>query len=184
MQLDKESLRTLLCEAECIVNSRPIARSITQEDQPLTPNQLLTMKLRVLMPPPGELQRNDVYLTKRWKRVQYLANCFWEQWRKCDLLSLQERQKWSKTRRNVRKGDIVLLKDDNVARNHWKSARVEEANADEDGLVRNVKVVVSDACLSQKGERQRNPSVLERPIQKIVVIMKSEEYEGDSPPKS
>lgn len=79
-QLDEESLRALHCEAECIVNSHPISRLSTQEDEPLTPNQLLSMKSRVLMPPPGEFQRNDVYLTKRWKRVQYLANCFWEQW--------------------------------------------------------------------------------------------------------
>lgn len=183
-QLDEESLRTLLCEAECIVNSRPIVRSSNPEDEPLTPNHILTMKSRVLMPPPGEFQRNDVYLTKRWKRVQYLANCFWEQWRKRYLMSLQERQKWSKMRRNVQKGDIVLLKDDTAARNNWKSARVEEAYVDEDGLVRNVKVVVGDAHLNKKGERQRNASVLKRPIQKIVVILKSEENDKDSPPKS
>jgi hypothetical protein len=65
-QLDEESLRTLLCEVECIVNSRPIAGTNTPEEEPLTPNHLLTMKTRVLMPPPGEFQRNDIYLVKRW----------------------------------------------------------------------------------------------------------------------
>ena len=52
-QLDEESLRTLLCEVECIVNSRPIAGTNTPEEEPLTPNHLLTMKTRVLMPSPG-----------------------------------------------------------------------------------------------------------------------------------
>ncbi|CAB4033136.1 uncharacterized protein LOC110985605, partial [Paramuricea clavata] len=45
-QLDEESLRTLLCEVECIVNSRPIAGTNTPEEEPLTPNHLLTMKMR------------------------------------------------------------------------------------------------------------------------------------------
>jgi hypothetical protein len=57
-------------------------------------------------------------------------------------MSLQERQKWNKPRRNIQVGDIVLLKDQSIAPNHWKTARVEEADQDEDGLVRKVKVVV------------------------------------------
>ena len=95
-QLDDESLRTLMCEVESIVNSRPIANNC--EEGPLTPNQLLTMKTRVLMPPPGEFQRAAMYLVKRWKRVQYLSNCFWERWRKSYLMELQTRQKWSVVR--------------------------------------------------------------------------------------
>ena len=96
-QLDEESLRTLICEAEAIVNSRPIAavEANSGEVEPLTPNHLLTMKSRVLMPPAGEFQRADVYLVKRWKRVQYIANQFWERWRKGFLLALQERKKWT-----------------------------------------------------------------------------------------
>ena len=61
-QLDEESLRTLLCEVECIVNSRPIAGTNSVNEELLTLNHLLTMKTRVLMPPPGEFQRNDMYL--------------------------------------------------------------------------------------------------------------------------
>ncbi|XP_028413772.1 uncharacterized protein LOC114536616 [Dendronephthya gigantea] len=171
-QLDEESLRTLICEAEAIVNSRPIVTDGTN-------NHLLTMKSRVLMAPPGEFQRADVYLVKRWKRVQYLANQFWERWRKGFLLSLQERQKWNKCRRNVQRGDIVLLKEESTARNQWKMGRVEEACADEDGLVRRVKIVVSDRLLNEIGERIRPVSVLERPIQKLIVLMKIEEIEDN-----
>ena len=96
-QLDEKSLRTLMCEAEAIVNSLPMAAPgmNVPEDEPLTPNHLLTMKSRVLLPPPGEFQRADVYLIKRWKRVQYLVNQFWDRWKKGFLLALQERQKWN-----------------------------------------------------------------------------------------
>ena len=160
-QVDDESLKTLMCEAEAIVDSRPVAAAGTSspEIELLTPNHLLTMKSRVLMAPPGEFQRADVYLAKRWKRVQYLANQFWERWRKEFLLTLQERQKWSSPRRNARKGDVVLLKEDSP-RNRWKTARVAEVYTDEDGLVRRVRVVVSDPLLNEKGQR-------------IIIIMKS-----------
>ena len=180
-QLDEESLRTLLCEVECIVNSRPIAGTNTVNEEPLTPNHLLTMKTRVLMPPPGEFQRNDMYRVKRWRRVQYLSNCFWERWKKSYLMSLQERQKWNKPRRNLEVGNIVLLKDYTTARNRWRTARVEEARQDDDGLVRNVKVVVGDTYLNKKGQRVRNQSVLERPIQKIILLLKAENCDKDSP---
>ena len=96
-------------------------------------------------------------------------------------MSLQERQKWNKPRRNLEVGDIVLLKDDTTARNRWRTARVEEARQDDDGLVRNVKVVVGDTYLNKKGQRVRNQSVLERPIQKIILLLKAENCDKDSP---
>ena len=46
-QLDDESLRTLMCEVESIVNSRPLTvNQLADPDSPapLTPNHLLTMK--------------------------------------------------------------------------------------------------------------------------------------------
>ena len=89
-------------------------------------------------------------------------------------MSFQERQKWNKPLRNLEVGDIVLLKDDTTARNRWRTARVEEACQDDDGLVRNVKVVVGDTYLNKKGQRVRNQSVLERPIQNIILLLKAE----------
>ena len=79
-QLDDESLRTLMVEAEAIVNCRPLT---TDDDasheipHALTPNQLLTQKSQVVLPPPGIFQRADMYLKRRWRRVQHLANEFW-----------------------------------------------------------------------------------------------------------
>jgi hypothetical protein len=131
------------------------------------------------MAPPGEFQREDVYSVKRWKRVQYLANQFWQRWRKGYLLALQERQKWTKPRRNVQKGDVVPLKEESIARNQWRTARVEETYPDEDGLVRRVKIAVSDQLLNERGQRTRPASVLERPVQKLIVLMKSEEIEDN-----
>ena len=92
--------------------------------RPLTPNDLLTMKTGVVVQPPGEFQREDMYGRKRWRQVQYLANQFWTRWKREYLANLQARQKWTKTSRNLKVGDIVLMKDEDLVRSHWKMARV------------------------------------------------------------
>ena len=90
-QLDDESLRTLLCEVMSILNSRPLTTDNLNDPsslEPLTPNHILMMKSNVVLPPPGEFQRADLYSRKRWRRVQYLVNQFWLRWRKEYLQSL------------------------------------------------------------------------------------------------
>jgi len=98
-QLDDESRQTLMIEAESIVNSRPLTTDETTRKETsdvLTPNHLLTQKSQVVLPPPGVFQRADLYSRKPWRRVQHLANEFWQRWRKSFLQSLQSRQKWTK----------------------------------------------------------------------------------------
>ena len=164
-RLNDESLRTLLVEVEAIVNFRPLtAGNLNDESmEPLTPNHLLTMKSRVVLPPPGSFQEADVYCRKSWRTVQYLSNVFWERWRKEYLLSLQERQKWRETRRNFQVGDVVLLKDLDLTRNKWPMARVKEVFPSEDGLVRkaNVKVAGSGTTLL-------------RPVTKLILLVKAD----------
>ena len=123
--LNEESFSTLLTEVKCIINSRP-----------LTPNHLLTMKSKMVMPPPGTLQKADVYLRKRWKRVQYLSNIFWSRWKKEYVHSLQQRIKWNRPKRNLEKGDLVLVVDDHSPRNYWTMACVIDTHPDSEGQVR------------------------------------------------
>ena len=67
--LDNESFRTLKTKVECIINSRPLTTPSCDPDDlnPLTPNHILTMKSKVVLPPPGNFQKEDVYLRKRWR---------------------------------------------------------------------------------------------------------------------
>ena len=60
--LDSESFRTLLTEVECIINSRPLTvpSSDPEDLDPLTPNHILSMKSRVIMPPPGNFRETSV----------------------------------------------------------------------------------------------------------------------------
>ncbi|XP_052430381.1 uncharacterized protein LOC127971416 [Carassius gibelio] len=175
-RLDDTSLRTFFYEAMLIVNNRPLTTNTINDPEslePLTPNHLLTMKTSVPLPPPGKFIREDLYARKRWRRVQYLSEQFWSRWRKEYLANLSLRQQWHKPRRNVQIGDVVIVKEDNVHRNEWRLARVVETSADDDGLVRKVKLQMGQSKLGKKGERLTQITLLERPIQKIVVIVEN-----------
>lgn len=167
-RLDDESLRTLLTEAENIVNSRPMTTENLSDPEacPITPNQLLTLKTKVVMPPPGVFQKEHIYCRRRWKAVQYLANEFWRRWQKEYLLILQGRQKWMEKTRNFEVGDIVLIKEENLSRNQWKLGKVTETFPSKDGLIRTVNVRLSPCKTS-----------LQRPITKLVLLIGVEEQQ-------
>ena len=178
-QLNDEALTTFMCEAEAIVNSRPLTVDSINDPtspNPLTPNHLLTMKTKVILPPPGIFQSADMYCRRRWRRVQHLANEFWARWRKEYMLTLQERQKWKRIRRDSKVGDIVLIKDDDlVGRNQWQLAKVVEVYESADGHVRSAKLLVADSTLDCKGKRTKPAKFLERLVQKLVLLHKAEE---------
>ena len=151
--------------------------AVKQVPEPLTPNHLLTMKSKAILSPPGEFQRADLYSRKRWRRVQFLANEFWKRWRKDYLQSLQSRQKWIATWRNLQVDDIVIVRDDNSPRNCWKIARVEETYPDDDDLVRKVRLKIADRNLDDNGLPRELATSLYRPVQKLVLLLSHEEYE-------
>ena len=103
----------------------------------------------------------DLYRAQ-WKRVQVLAETFWKRWRSEYLASLQKRNKWIHATRNVRAGDVVLLKDPHTPRNNWPMGVVEKASPSADGLTRKVEV---------KTWRQGKHHVYTRPISEMVVLV-------------
>ena len=91
--LDDESLNTLMCEVESIVNGRLI---IKVSDDPrdlnaLTPNHFLLLRTSTAMPQ-GVFSKEDNYTCHRRRQVQYLSNIFWSRWTREYLPSLQQRQ--------------------------------------------------------------------------------------------
>ena len=170
-RLDDSSLRCLFYEAMLIINSRPLSPSNDPFEEPLTPNHLVTMKPVQPVPPPSTFVKEDLYARKRWRRIQYLAEQFWCRWRREYLLNLSARQKWMIPRRNFQVGDVVVIVDDSVLRMNWPLCIVSEANPGNDGLLRRVKVRVGTKELNNQGIPKKNCSVLERPVQKIVVIL-------------
>ena len=161
--LNDESFQTYLVEVEAIINSRPLTTDGLNDPESinlLSPINLLTMKSRVILPPPGSFQQEDLYCRRRWRRVQHLSNDIWSKWRKEFLSQLQSRAKWTTARRNIRGDDIVLLRDDSH-RNEWKRAIVTKAHASDDGIVRTVTI-------------KQNRVEYVRPANKVVVLVEND----------
>lgn len=141
--INDDSLNTYLCEVEKIVNDRPLTR---MSDDPrdldcLTPSHFLLVGRN---PSLGLTLSPDVDLKIRWKLVSSLAEEFWLRWKKEYVVSLQERQKWLKNKRNFQVGDLVLLADQGVSRGHWKKGVIDEVVKGSDQCVRNVLVRCAD----------------------------------------
>ena len=77
------------------------------------------------------------------------------------LQTLQMWSKWNENTREVFRGNIVIIKDDNQPRNGWLLAVVVETFPSNDGHVRKVKV--------RTGNGTQN--YLERPIHNLVVLV-------------
>ncbi len=58
-------------------------------------------------------------------------------------------------------------------RNEWRLGRVSETTTDKDGLVRRVKIQLGDSKLGKKGERLHKVSEVERPVQKLVLLLET-----------
>ena len=161
--LTDESLTTLFCEIEAIINSRPITTVSTDANdlEALTPNHLLLMNKKPNLPP-TLTDPKDQYARRRWRQVQYLADIFWRRWTKEYLPLLQERQKWNRQRENLKVGDIVLLVDNTAPRNNWIMGRVVETQPDRYGRVRSVQL-------------KTNTGVYTRPVCKLVKMLECDE---------
>ena len=120
-RIDDSALRSFFYEAIAIVNNRPLTvtnLSDPNSPEPLTPNHLLMLKSTVALPPPGKFTREDLYTHKRWRQVQFLAEQFWNRWRKEYLANIATRQRWHVPKRNLQIGDIVMMKDEEVTKNN------------------------------------------------------------------
>ena len=156
--MDEESLHTLMCEVESIVNGRPITKvsDDPRDPEPLTPNHLLLLHAGPTVPP-GIFSKHDSYGTRRWRQVQYLADVFWKRWIREYLPALQERPKWNAEQRNVAVNDVVLVMDNNAPRSNSLARVIEVYTNRRDGLVRSVKL-------------KTKTNELVRPVDKIVLL--------------
>ena len=155
--MDDEGLGTLLCMVESIINGRPptVVSDDPNDLDALTPNHLLLPGSQFLLPL-GLFDREDLYVRRRWRQIQYFADVFWRRWTKEYIPILQGRSKWLEERRNFAVGDIVLIVEE-TPRNSWPLARILEVFPGDDGKVRSVKI-------------KTQTTVLVRPITKLCLL--------------
>ena len=177
VSLSDDSLNTLMCEVEEILNNRPLTplTDDPNDPEPLTPNHLLRLNSSIPFPP-CIAESSQLYGRNRWRQVQYLANLFWSRWTKEYLPLLQNSQKWLKEQRSYQEGDLVLVTDQLLPRNQWCLGRIVKICQSHDGHVRKVIVKVS------RCKRGRNLEIgtteLERPISKLIYLRNESELQG------
>ena len=76
----------------------------------------------------------------------------------------------------------MIIRDDNLPRNQWLLGRVEETIASDDDLVRQAKVRLATKWIDRKGRRMEEPRFLDRPISKLVLLVKNLEEDDGTPP--
>ncbi len=79
--LDDNGFHTVLCEAEAILNDRPITKlsDDPMDLEALTPNHILLLKGKPSLSP-GLFDVHKLYIKRRWKPVQYISDLFWKRW--------------------------------------------------------------------------------------------------------
>ena len=151
---------------ECVLNFRPLTYVYSEEvEEPLTPSHLL-LGHRLLSKSGSTSSPESLEAEKQVSRhanyLKILLRHFWKRWRSEYLFELRELHRCSSVKSiavspSVQNGDVVIIKEDNVARNLWKLGRVEELIMSEDSHVRGAIVRVA---------RAGKPSVLlQRPVQ-------------------
>ena len=125
---------------------------------------------RATMAVPSMLLDERPLLTKRLRFLEEVKRDFWRKWFAQVFDHLVPCPKWSKKYRDVKEGDVVLMRDANVIQDMYKLARVKKAIKGDDGHVRRVlleyKNVSKDLPLTQTKFRET-----ERSIHNVAVIV-------------
>ncbi|MAG86063.1 MAG: hypothetical protein CMB97_01460 [Flavobacteriaceae bacterium] len=157
----------MLLETEGILNSRPLTYVYDEIGyQPLTPSHLLHGRRLPFLA--GNLEFNVDAVedaathTKRFCYLVKTLNHFSSRWKQEYLTDLREFHRNRLTGQpNIQKGDVVLIKEENLKRNSWKLGLVEELVKGKDGVIRGAKVSICN-----KGKKD----ILSRPLQKLIPL--------------
>ncbi|XP_011858157.1 PREDICTED: uncharacterized protein LOC105555724, partial [Vollenhovia emeryi] len=145
-----EELSTVLVQIEACLNSRPLTPLSTDPDdlQCLTPAHFLVGESMTSFP---DADVTDVQLNRldRWRLVQRMTQDFWKRWAAEYISNLQGRTKWKKEQCNLKIGDLVVLRDEQLPPLKWKLGRVLELHPGADDLVRVVTVKTVDGNLKR-----------------------------------
>lgn len=157
--LEHRQFRNLLCNIEAVLNSRPLTplTDDPEDVQALTPAHFFGNGPIFVPPPFRHINDTDLEGRKLWIERQKMLQHFWQRWQNEYLTTLQERKKWRRKKENVKIGQLVVIREENLPPAQWKLGRIAELMPARDGLVRNVMVKTMNGKFK-------------RPVQKICVL--------------
>ncbi|XP_018405248.1 PREDICTED: uncharacterized protein LOC108781691 [Cyphomyrmex costatus] len=153
-----EEFSTLLCRIEACLNSRPLAplSEDVESLDTLTPAHFLIGRSMSAVPQETMYDVPSNRLS-RWQLWQQIFESFWRQWVDDYVRSCQHRSKWQNRSSNIKLGQIVLLRSNDLPPTKWKLARVVQCHPGNDGLTRVVTVKTAER-------------MYQRPISKLALL--------------
>ncbi|XP_062564208.1 uncharacterized protein LOC134227032 [Armigeres subalbatus] len=154
----EEVFQTILCEAESMVNSRPLTYVPleTSDQEALTPNHFIHLSSNGVKQPDKIPATESEALRNGWNLCRYILDKFWARWIREYLPVLTRRTKWHEEVRPIREGDMVFIIGESI-RNRWPRGKVVQVIPGRDGRIRQVDV-------------QTTTGVLRRPVAKLALI--------------
>nr|XP_049701803.1 uncharacterized protein LOC126055663 [Helicoverpa armigera] len=136
-----EELATLLAQVEAILNSRPLSplSSDPTDPTPLTPGHFLVGRPLTSLPSAPINTKSP----NRYQLIEKIRQDFWQRWRREFVAELQQRTKWKTRQHELRVGDLVILKEENVPPLQWRLGRVTHLYPGTDGVSRVADVMSS-----------------------------------------
>ncbi|GBL78500.1 hypothetical protein AVEN_42982-1 [Araneus ventricosus] len=139
--LPYEEFLTILIQIEGLLNSRPLIplSSEVEDLEILTPGHFLVGRPITAIPEPLMIELNDNSLN-RWQLLTKKVQTIWKHWSRNYLNNLQQRHKWMFKKNNIKIGDMVLIKEDNVPVSNWPFGRIVKLYPGKDNIIRVVDI--------------------------------------------
>jgi hypothetical protein len=175
--LTYEDLSTVICQAESVLNSRPLfcvpLSSSPLDAEHITPSHFLISQSTAAIPTSSNSLTLPTNQLNHYRKLMNLFLSFWERFNKEYLQQLQKRAKWRERGKvTICVGDIVLVKEDNLPPCQWRLGRVMETFPGPDGITRTVMLRTS------LGNLKRNiMSIAPLPLCRDTPLRKEEEEE-------
>ena len=146
---------TILTEIESMINSRPltfIGESIG-DGEVITPAHLASGRaLKTILDVPYGVH-NESSISGRYLYRERLMGHYWKRWQSEYLPKLTVRQKWTDEVFPLRKGDVVLISEENQKRSTWPLRKVVEIHKGADGLIRTVSLKTKKGILNRSVQK-------------------------------
>ncbi|XP_052755580.1 uncharacterized protein LOC128201751 [Galleria mellonella] len=159
---------TLLCEAEALVNSRPLTHVACDPQYPeaLTPSHFI-LGYSSGRPIPANLNDSDMCSRSGWRRALRMADHFWKRWITEYLPTLSPRRFVGQVPQ-ISVGDVVVVVDGTLPRGTWPKGLVTTLYPGRDGVTRVVDI-------------DTQAGVIRRPVKRVVPICLRGEHVQNAP---
>ena len=107
--------------------TKPVS-SDCRDDEHQSPNLFILGHASVSIPRCVTTNNVTSYSHKHWKHTQLMTDHFSRHWLHEHVPTLSRRSKWSNSTRNMAEGELVLINESNVPRDHWPLGSIERCS--------------------------------------------------------